>query len=84
MKIYTPHSEQAEEFSKRLKKFFGGEYCKLPGSYEPFANLSNWDKDFDRYPVEKLQELYDRLRTEFPEPYLWLERDRRLDKILTD
>lgn len=71
MKAMLPQtSVEAQEFSERLKSFFGGEYCKLPNSYEAWSNVnSTWDPNFDFYPLEKLTELYNRLKIEFPEPY---------------
>lgn len=69
MKAILPQtSAEAQEFSERLKSFFGGEYCKLPNSYEAWSNV-NWNPNFDFYPLEKLTELYNRLKIEFPEPY---------------
>lgn len=71
MKAILPQtSNEAEEFSQRLKSFFAGEYCKLPGSYEAWSNVNIYsDSNFDHYPLEKLTELYSRLKIEFPEPY---------------
>lgn len=71
MKAILPQtSVEAEEFSERLKSFFGGEYCKLPNSYEAWSNVNIYSNpNFYYYPLEKLTELYNRLKIEFPEPY---------------
>lgn len=69
-------------FANKFYCFFVIEYGHLPGSFNEFSSVNfSFDTSFDSYPVEKLQKLYNSIEILFPEPFIQINRLKKL-KIL--
>lgn len=79
--IAAPYSPEGAKYQSRLKQFFDIQYGELPKSYNLFANVSYGASDFDPNPVEKLQELYDQIEIVFPEPFIKIHREEKLNNL---
>ena len=77
-----PVTEDGFSYQKRIIEFFNYQYGKLPHSYNLYASVNIYhNEDFDYFPVEKLQDLYNQIEIFFPEPFLNTRRKLKLKKL---
>jgi hypothetical protein len=65
----NPLTEEGKKYQNRLRLFFREKYSKLPFSFDPWSTIDYKRMYNEYYPVEKLQNLYDEIELEFPEPF---------------
>lgn len=83
---YMARHEDTQKFRRRIKQFFDGEFGECPGSFSVWASVSYFNPNFDYYPVEKLQKIYDKIEDAFPEPFEeeeYEEKEYSKEDILT-
>ena len=77
-----PVTEDGFSYQKRVIDFFNYQYGKLPHSYNLYASVNIYHiENFDHFPIEKLQELYNKIETTFPEPFLNINRKQKIEQI---
>ena len=77
-----PSTIESKIFREKLYSFFNTEYGKFPYSFNEFASINfSFNPKFDPYPIEKLQVLYDKIETVFPEPFIQINRFKKLKKL---
>ena len=78
---FSPNTIEGEIFLEKFKSFFTNEYGDLPHSFN-YVNVDfSFNINFDDYPVEKLQELYNKIEIIFPEPFIQINRLKKLKKL---
>jgi hypothetical protein len=86
LSVYKSDNKGKQRFlNERLNPFFGenGRYGELPKSFNLWVGVnSGFQKDFDYYPIEKLQALYNEIEIEFPEAFLDIKRKDKINNIL--
>jgi len=79
---YPPDTIEGKNFHKNFYYFFVQEYGNFSHSFNEFACVNYaFDPKFDHYPVEKLKELYDKIEITFPEPFIQINRLKKLKYI---
>ena len=84
IKKYTmnPTTIEGLIFNEKFNSFFLREYGIFPHSFNEFASINfSFDYKFDYCPVEKLQELYNKIESIFPDPFIQINRLKKLKNI---
>ena len=84
LSVYKSDDNGKQRFlNERLHPFFTKEYGRLPQSWDIWAGINtSFDPNFDYHPIEKLQALYNEIEIEFPEAFLDMKREDKINNIL--